>query len=252
MQKISAYVLTKNSEQYIQDVLTQLLKFADEVLILDSGSDDRTIGIASVNKGVRILVRKFDNFKNQRNFAASKCKHDWVFFADSDEMPDDELVKDILKLKQEGFAKEAYFVQREWYALGKKVHVVYPIVSPDSVVRLFDKSKSGFGDSSNLVHETISGYTTSGVLQGKLIHKTFDSQYELNKKLFHYTSLAAEDIRNSGKPITGIKLYLSPVAAFIKWYFIKGGYKDGKAGLTLGKYAYDYTKLKYSKAASKK
>jgi glycosyltransferase involved in cell wall biosynthesis len=248
MQKISAYVLTKNSERHLDTVLKQLLRFADEVLILDSGSDDGTVRIASINKGVRILIRKFDNFKAQRNYAALKCNHDWIFFADSDEIPDDELVNAILELKQKEFEAEAYFVQREWHALGEKVHVIYPVISPDLVVRLFDKRKVSFNESSTVVHETLGGFSKSGILAGKLTHMTFESKFEIKRKLKHYTTLAAQDIKNAGKPITAGKIYLSPLAAFIKWYFIKGGYKDGKVGFILARYAYSYTKMKYQKA----
>ena len=250
---ISAYVLTFNSERYISQILSQLDKFADEIVIVDSGSSDQTLHIARCFDKVVVYPRTFDNFKNQRNFAASMCKYDTIFFVDSDEVPDDILVQAILDVKKQYAAdlpeKTAYKVRRNWTVLGKPVRAIYPVESPDYVVRLFNRRVSSFGSHSNTVHETLEGYEEALLLGGGgITHNTFHNQEEISRKLNLYTSLTASDMVRKKKNINLIKLFLDPLAAFFKWYISKGAWHDGKVGLTAGVYAYRYTFEKYRKA----
>jgi hypothetical protein len=150
-------------------------------------------------------------------------------------------------LKKSDAVLDAYRLKREWYVLGKKIHAVYPVVSPDYPVRLFDKRKSNF-DQSPVVHEEPSGYKTIGILSGTLKHYTFETKKEISEKLERYASLSAETLLKKKKNLSMFQQYLSATAAFMKWYFAKGGWKDGGVGLTLGKYSFNYTFLKYKKA----
>lgn len=243
---LSAFILTFNSEKYLAQILVQLKKACDEIIVLDSESTDATKAIAE-KENVRFLSRSFDNFKNQRNYALQQCTHDLVIMIDSDEIPDDELMSAVNTLKRSDEILDAYRLKREWYVLGKKIHAAYPVVSPDYPVRLFDKRKSNF-DHSPVVHEEPSGYETIGVLNGTLKHFTFETKKEIAEKLERYTSLSAETLLRKKKNLSVLQQYLSATAAFLKWYFGKGGWRDGGVGLTLGKYAFDYTVLKYEKA----
>lgn len=248
--KISSYILTCNSEQYLEKILTQLSKFSDEIVVLDSGSSDTTLSIAKQFPLVKTFHRDLDNFKNQRNHAASLCQHDTVFYVDSDEIPDDILVHTILAMKDSmtELGDRGYAASRQWFVMGRPVHSIYPVVNPDWPVRLFDRRHVSFNNDSNIVHETLGGQSEIVHIKGTLKHYTFRTREEINQKLEQYTSLAAEDlIRRKGK-VSALKSIFSPIASFIKWYVLKKGFLDGRVGLVTGGYAYRYSKLKYRKA----
>jgi glycosyltransferase involved in cell wall biosynthesis len=248
MEKISACVLTYNSEKYLEDILASLEKIADEVIVLDSGSSDHTRSIAESFSKVKFLFRTLDNFKTQRNYASLAGTHKYVLHIDSDELPTEPFIQSLNELKKSGFNHEAYTVEREWYVLGKKVHCFYPVVSPDHPVRLFDKTIVTFGDDSNMVHETPHGYRSCGQIKERIIHRTFETKEELLRKLEHYTDLASQDLIANGKKINYLKIIFSPIAASVKWYVFKKGFLDGFTGILLGRYAFLYTKKKYIKA----
>ena len=165
-------------------------------------------------------------------------------------MPDDELIASLRQVKEQydELGTTAFSITRHWYVLGKPVHAIYPIVSPDHDIRLFDRRHASFGSGSSLVHETLSGYSQRLPLAGKLIHRTFHSKEEMRNKIGHYTDLSAQDLlRNKGR-VSLLKVLIDPPAAFIKWYLLKHSFLDGRVGLACGLYAYRYTKLRYRKA----
>jgi glycosyltransferase involved in cell wall biosynthesis len=247
MTQLSCYILTFNSEKYLTQILSKAQRIADEILIVDSGSTDHSLEIAFAF-GCKILKRPLDNFRAQRTFAINNCTYNWVLSFDSDEIPSKELVNELLQIKQKGFQFDAYTIKREWIVLGKKVHAVYPVVCPDYPVRLFNRTKVFFDERSNAVHETPHGYTTLYKTKSPLLHQTFETKQELRSKLDFYTSIAAKQIIDSKKKAGLIQLIINPVTAFIKWYLLKGNFKDGITGLLLAKYACNYTFLKYHKA----
>lgn len=246
-QPVSLYILTCNSARYLSLILERSQTLADEILILDSGSTDNTLSVAE-SFGCKILFRPFDNFRNQRAYAIAQCRHPWVLSFDSDEVPSIELAAEINHLKQADFQHDAYTIRRDWWVLGKQVHVMYPVVSPDYPIRLLNRQRVSYDERSTAVHETPHGYTSLGQIEAPLHHYTFHTVQELKTKLDLYTTIAARDLHELKKPITRLKLFASPVAAWFKWYIIKGGWKDGRTGCTLAKYVFDYTRLKYLKA----
>ena len=248
--KLSSYILTRNSERYLSEILERLSRVADEVVIVDSGSTDATLDIATRYPLVHVEQRDFDNFRAQRDYAASVCSHDAVFYVDSDELPDDELLASLRQVKEQynELGTTAFSITRDWYILGKPVHAIYPIVSPDHDIRLFDRRYASFGSGSSLVHETLSGYSQRLPLAGRLMHRTFHSKEEMRHKVDHYTDLSAQDLLRKKGNISRLKALVDPPAAFIKWYLLKRSFLDGRVGLTCGIYAYRYTKLRYRKA----
>jgi len=241
---LSFYMLVKNSERYLDIILSRIAPIADEIILLDSGSEDRTQAIADKWQA-RWHTRSLDNFRNQRAHALALCQHRYVFFLDSDEIPDPALINHIQSLKNNGFNADAYLLPREWIVLGKPVHSIYPICSPDYPVRLVDKAKVSFSGSTQ-VHESYSGYQTTAVLSGKVQHYTFHSRNELKQKLHFYARIAAEDLLERGKKSSVYKRVMNPPFAWCKWYFFKQGWRDGQLGLILANYAFRYTFLKYN------
>lgn len=247
-EKLSFYMLVKNSEKYLDRILSRIASIADEIILLDSGSRDQTRAIAEKWQA-QWHYRPFDNFKNQRTYALSLCKHQYVLFLDADEIPDDELINHIQILKKTGFAGSAYTLNRQWIVLGKAVHSIYPVESPDFPIRLINKNKVSFANST-LVHETYSGYDSLLTLQGKIGHFTFHSRAEIRHKLKFYTTMAAQDLANRGKKFNFYRLIFNPLIAWQKWYFTKQGWRDGKTGILLANYAFSYTFFKHWKLRS--
>ncbi len=247
MEFISSYILTNNSQKYLVEILDKLALVANEIIIVDSGSQDKTQKIAMSYSKVKFLFHSFENFKQQRIFAENQCAYDNILFVDSDEIPDEQMIDSLLNLKEKGIDKDVYGVKRSWQVLGKIVTAIYPVTCPDFPIRLYKKGKASLKNS-NMVHENISNFSTKGIIKGSLHHKTFHTKEELFNKLEFYTSIASNDLINRNKTIGLQKVILSPIAAFIKFYIIKQGYKDGCIGLLLGKYAFLYTLKKYVKA----
>ena len=215
MTALSAYILTYDSELYLAAILQKLTGTADELLIVDGGSTDRTLAIAREHD-CRVVHRPLTDFREQRNFAQTQCANDMVLFVDSDEIPSGELVQAIASLKERGFGKDAYEVRREWYVLGRKVRAVFPVTSPDYPIRILDRRKVSFDERSRRVHETPFGFTSLGRIEAALHHYTFRSAEELERKLEHYTDIAARDLRERGRKPGLLKVLASPPSAFLE------------------------------------
>lgn len=248
--QLSAYVLTFNSERHLDRVLAQLVRVADEIVVADSGSSDGTIAIAERHR-CRIERRPFTTFPEQRNWAASICRHDHVLFLDSDEIMDEDLVAHVLELKRDGLAHFGYWVKRDWIVLGGSVHALYPVRIPDRVPRLIDRRRASFLPLPP-VHEKIDLAGTRGVLRGRLLHITFETAEVLERKLEQYSSLAATELarKSWGVPsLLKVRGLSRAPFAFLRWYFKKGGWRDGRIGVYLSLYAARYTARKYARAA---
>ena len=250
MTPLSFYVLTLNSEKYLDRILGPVARVADELVVVDSGSADRTEAIAGAH-GARFVSHPFRDFASQRLFALSQCTHDWVLSLDSDEVPDEDLVEALLELKAGDFRTEegaqAFRVRRYWYALGRKIRAVYPIRCPDAPIRLVRQESAHFRHSSR-VHETIEVPGRHVILEkGSITHHTFETPEEIERKLEQYTDLAALDLRDKGKRGSRVTALAHGSVSFLKWYFLKGSYLDGAAGWRMGRYAFEYVYRKYVK-----
>jgi glycosyltransferase involved in cell wall biosynthesis len=244
---LSIYVLTYNSERHLDKVLAAAKHLADDLLVVDSGSNDATLAIAA-RHGARIAHRTFDNFRSQRLFAHSLCQHETVMFFDSDEIPSDALIDEVLALKVSGFLHEVYSIRRDWVVRGRVIHALMPVSCPDYPIRICHRDKTDFSEHS--VHETPVGYKSAGRIESPLVHHTFETHSELMRKIDLYTDLAAADLLDKGKGIGVLrfKQWFSPVGAFGKWYIRRGNWRDGRVGLRLALYAFTYTHRKYRKA----
>jgi glycosyltransferase involved in cell wall biosynthesis len=247
--KLSAYTLTRNSERLLRRVLEPMTRVADEIVVVDSGSTDGTLDIAR-SLGCRVEHVPFENFRLQREKAQALCAHDRVLFLDSDEVMSEALVNAVRALKVAGFTQDVYRMRRDWIVLGRPVHAFYPNTCPDYPIRIIDRRVVHFGRS-NDVHESPAGYMSEGAIEAPLTHYSYGSRQEIEAKLDFYTSLAARDLlRLRGRPSPMPLAVGRALAAFGKWYFLKGSWRDGAAGLAAGRYAYRYTWLKHRKAAA--
>lgn len=251
-QKISCYILTYNSERWLPTVLKSLSSLIDELVIVDSGSNDSTLDIAKEFSG-KIYHREFDDFVSQRNFALTHCNYPWILAVDSDEVMDPKLLNRLKQLKANNFCYQNQFpdgfqLPRRWILFGREVRAFLPITSPDYPLRLFKKSKAQY-DANRCVYEDLDLSTLKIVRlnTGALWHYSCDDDKLLEMKLQCYTDLAARDLARRGKTAGNFKCWLSTVANFWKWYIVKQGWRDGRVGWKLGRYAARYAYLKYYK-----
>lgn len=245
MTPVSVCCLTFNSERTIRKTLDSVKKIADEIIVVDSFSNDGTTKIVKEFTD-KIYFKEYKYHGLQMNYAIELCAYDWVFCIDSDEWLDDGMIQHICRLKIEGLdGKEAFRVRREWFFLGKPVHAFYPITSPDRIVRFFNRKYVRFNEKP--VHDKATGYKRCYWLEGKLLHDSTGSLYELYDKLNKYTTRYAEGNAFQAKSVKLKNLLLNPFIAFIKWYLLKKNFMDGTRGFILGMYAAFYTLFKYTK-----
>jgi len=249
MSTISSYVLTLNSERHLSQIIERLSEFSDEIIIVDSGSTDRTQQIAA-SYACRFVHRPFDNFRAQREFATSLCTGDLVFYCDCDEIPSAALAQWLRSQKRAGFVHARYRIRRDWYAFGRRVHAVYPVPSPDYPTRLVHRSVATYTRSPEVHERYDDDRENAQVIEYPLLHITFENRTELIAKLRRYTRMDAEVLVRERRSIPQLlfKLLTSPLAAFCLWYLRRGGFLDGAAGLQLSAYAAAYKFLKYARA----
>jgi len=229
---ISVVIITKNEEKFISDAIKSAL-WADEVLILDSGSEDKTCEIAK-KLGARVEYQEWLGFGRQKQKAVSLAKNDWVFVLDSDERITNELKNEILnELKNPKF--DAYFVARLNNFWGKNIKHLG--LYPDYSIRFFNKKKAKFNDRD--VHESVECECKKGYLKNHMIHLAYESIEEFIAKQNRYSSIAAKPNK--------LKALFSPFWTFFKLYFIKLGFLEGWDGFVIAKLYSEYTFWKYIK-----
>lgn len=230
-EKISALLISYNEEKNILRFLEEAA-YADEIIIVDSYSTDKTEFFAKQNSKVKFVKRKFDNFANQRNYALSLAENEWVTFFDADEVVSDKLSKEILFTINNNPKCNAYYVYRKFFF--KKKYVRFTGMQNDKTVRLFKKSGTQYR-TDLLVHEQLEFKGEIGILKNKVDHYTFDSEEEYQEKLNKYSKLRAEELYLKKMKPTIVHYYLKPAYKFFHHYFIRLGFLDGEKGFTISK-----------------
>jgi len=243
MAQLSICLLTFDSMRTLELCLRPLLALADDLVVVDSGSTDGTLEYLA-SHAVSPLQRPYDTHSAQMNYAIEQARHDWVLWMDSDEYLDAETVANIQALLPRlEDPRVGYRITRHWQVLGKEVHAIYPVSSPDKPLRLFHRGHARFNDQP--VDDKPTGCKRTEVLAGHVVHDTFFSLHELFAKLNGYTTrlVRHKDVRPSLW-----RACLGAPFAFLKWYSRKGAWRDGARGLVTAAYAAAYTFLKYFKA----
>lgn len=248
---LSFYMLTNNSEKYLNEILAAVQPIIDEFIILDSGSTDQTRTIAEA-AGASWHFRELDSFARQRTHAIGLCTGRWVLTLDDDELPDDALIAELTRLRGSLLTTEidAYRISRHWTFMGDAVRALYPVSSPDFPIRLHRRVGPSF-NGANGVHEALQGADRIALIAvGGVIHRTFETRNEVSEKLDKYTDLAARDLLNQRKRVGAIAAVIHSMGALIKWYLIRRSWQDGALGVRATVFAVQYTWLKYVKAAA--
>jgi len=243
--KISATIITSNEESKIARAI-ESLRCCDEIMVVDSGSTDRTVEIAE-KFGARVVESPWHGYAGQKNLAAEKASHDWIFSIDADEALSEALEGEIWQLKKTGPEYDAYTVPRMAQYLGR--WILHSGWYPDRKVRLYDRHKARWvGD---FVHESVQVDGRIGQLRSNLLHFTCDSLSEHLKTMDRYTTLAAQEVVSHKQKIGWRHLIADPAWTFVRTYFIERGFLDGTEGLTIAYMAAIYTFLKYAKARNR-
>ncbi|MCX6634965.1 MAG: glycosyltransferase family 2 protein [Acidobacteria bacterium] len=240
--KISATLITYNEERHIARAI-ESLRCADEIVVVDSGSTDRTIEIAG-KLGARIVEHPFKGYAEQKNYAAEQAENDWILAIDADESLSEGLEGEILQVKKSGPDYDAYTVPRLAQYLGR--WILHSGWHPDRKVRLYDRRRARWAG--DFVHETVQVDGRVGHLRSNLLHFTCDSLSEHLRTMDRYTTLAAEQLVSQGGKIGWSKLLLDPPWTFFKTYVVDRGFLDGAEGLAIAYMAAIYNFLKYAKA----
>ncbi len=241
---LSAVVITKNEEQKIGDCLDSLFKVTDDVVVVDSGSTDRTREIC-LAKGARFFTRDWDGYAGQKNFGNAQARHNWVVSIDADERLSDQLVASI----EQAFASErpydAYTLPFATYFCGQWIR--FGGWNPEWHVRIFDKRVLQWNH--DAVHEglTLKPQHRIGKLTGQVQHYTVDTLADFYAKTEMYSTLFAERGQAAGTRSTWAKRLFSPVFRFVAEYFFRLGFLDGRAGYRIARENARYTYLKYLK-----
>jgi glycosyltransferase involved in cell wall biosynthesis len=244
MLKLTVCLLTYNSERLLHKVIPPLIKVADEIVVIDSGSTDTTLSICH-EYGLSPVYYPYNMHGEQMNLAISHAAHDWVLCIDSDEVLDSQTIEFIQTLKRgaEPPASHAWRLSRYWYVLGEEVRTIYPVSSPDFPVRLFNRSEARFNP--RPVDDQVVGAIHTFIIEGHVRHDTFWCLHEVFNKLNSYTSRLVK--YHKIRPSIGRGI-ISAIGAFFKWYVFSGAWREGKVGLVTGLYATFYSFLKYFKA----
>lgn len=240
--KITATIITLDEERNIARAI-ESLRCADEILIVDSGSTDRTVELAQ-NLGARIIEANWRGFSAQKNWAAEQAANEWILSLDADEALSEGLEAEIWNVKKTGPHYDAYTMPRLARYLGR--WILHSGWYPDRKIRLYRRDQASFvGD---FVHESVNVRGRVGALENNLLHFTCESLSEHMKTLDRYTTLAAQELAARKVVVPLTKLIVDPAWTFFKTYFLQRGFLDGPEGLTIAHMAAFYTFLKYSKA----
>jgi glycosyltransferase involved in cell wall biosynthesis len=221
---LSAVLITRNAAAVLEPCLDSLA-FADEIVVVDSASNDGTVELAT-RKGARVVQKEWLGFGRQKQFAVERASHDWVLCLDADERVSPQLAQSI----QEALAAPASPVYRmarrnrflgRWLSHGEG----YPDWSP----RLFNRMNARWSD--DLVHEKVLFAVTPGTLRGDLMHESAEDLSAYLERQNRYTTLAARQAFEEGRSASLAHLFLSPVVRFIKFYLMRLGFLDGLPGL---------------------
>ena len=233
---LSVVILTCNSGKYLKEVL-ESAKFADEIIVVDSGSKDSTRQICDGFGNVKFHEQAWLGFGAQKQKGVDLAKNEWVFVLDSDEVVTSELKNEIIStLKEPKFM--AYNVARLNFFFGKAIKNMG--LYPDYTVRLFNKNFAKFDG--RAVHEKVvlnDNTQRLGALKNHFLHYAYESVEQFIAKQNRYSSMGAK--RNLLKALT------SPAWTFLKLYVLKGGFKEGLTGYIIARLYAQYTFWKYIK-----
>jgi glycosyltransferase involved in cell wall biosynthesis len=239
--KLSVTVITYNEAAHIGPAL-ESARWADEIVVVDSGSTDDTVGIARRFTN-RVIVREWPGYGAQKNVAAAMASNDWILSLDADERITPSLATEIGRLLAGTPGAAAYEVPRVTWHLGRWIRSTdwYP----DHQLRLYDRTRARW--SGAYVHEAVHVDGAIGTLTQEIQHYAYRNLSDHLETIDRYTSLAARQMREAGRTAGWLQLAGHPPLAFFRNYVARGGFRDGQAGFVISVMNAYYVFLKLAK-----
>jgi glycosyltransferase involved in cell wall biosynthesis len=241
MNRVSACLITSNEEHNLPRALSSLEGIADEIVVVDSGSTDGTAEIAKA-KDVSFFDRPFTNHADQKNYAASRARNEWIFLLDADEELGNELRNSLLEWKQHEPEFFVYEMARLTWYLGAWIH--HSRWYPDFQRRLYRRDKANF---SGMIHSALRFEGKAGRLNGSLLHYTIRTFAEHEAKVESYTSVIARELFSQGERRWRMAMWLAAPWSWFQNYFLYLGFLDGYRGWLIARMAARGTWLKFKK-----
>ena len=239
--RISVIVITKNEAASIARCL-ESVSWADEIIVIDSGSTDDTVSICR-EYTVHVHQTDWPGFGPQKNRALDRASGDWVLSLDADEWVMPALRDEIARVVAQSQDVDAFRIPRLSSFCGRFMR--HSGWWPDHVVRLFRRGGAKFSD--DAVHERVVVDGKTGTLHTPLMHETFVDLEELLAKMNNYSTLSAQDMHRGGKRSGLSKAVARAVWAFVRTYFLRGGFLDGREGFMLAVATAEGTYYRYVK-----
>jgi glycosyltransferase involved in cell wall biosynthesis len=239
---LSAVIITLNEERNIARCLESLRGVADDIVVVDSGSVDRTEEICR-SHGVNFIRQAWLGYSAQKNLANGHARHDWILSVDADEALSGGLRRSILGLKGEGAIRVCRFARLTNYCGHWVRHGGW---YPDHKTRMFDRRTARW---EGALHEELQGFSRSEVvlLEGDCLHYSYYTVEDHRRQADRFTTLAAEELFRRGSRVGVLRLHLGPVWKFILDYVLRLGFLDGSAGLRIASISAGATRMKYLK-----
>jgi len=241
--KLSVIIITLNEELNIARCIDSVKEIADEIVIVDSGSTDKTESIV-LSKNAKFHNLPWMSYGLARNSAADLASYDWVLALDADEALSSELLYSIKTIKSKEYQdKEAFSFNRLTNYCDQWIR--HSGWYPDTKTRIYNKHKTSWNDA--IVHEALENISMLHIhhLKGDLLHYSYYSRKDHIQRADKYSRLAALKLHTAGKSASPFKPVLSMIAKFVSKYFLKLGFLDGKAGYDIAKISAKSNKLKY-------
>jgi glycosyltransferase involved in cell wall biosynthesis len=239
---LSVVIITLNEEANLPRTL-ESVEWADEIIVLDSGSTDRTREIAE-SFHAKVFVEPWKGFAAQKNSALQKARSDWILSLDADEEVEPALAEEIRELLSRRPADTGFWIPRKNFFLGRWIR--HGGFYPDPKMRLFRREAGAFED--RLVHEDVQIQGAAGRLRNHLLHHAYPTLESYLEHMNRYSSLGAQMTRAKGKgKFSLIDIVIRPRLTFFYNYIVRGGFLDGREGLLLHLYHANYVSWKYAK-----
>ena len=240
--RISIAIICKNEEKRIRRCL-ESVQWADEIVIVDSGSTDQTLAIASEFTGKIFQYHDWQGFGYQRRIAEDKASNDWVLAIDSDEVLSPELIQEIKTVIKDANDRDVFRFNRLTHFCGK--FIKHSGWYPDRIVRLYNKTNCRYDDS--FVHESVDCKGSKIIdLKGTLYHFTADSLEQYIDKRNLYAKAWAKRQFEKGKRVSIVQIIFRPLFAFFRHYVLRLGFLDGYHGFLISVIQMQYTFNKYN------
>ena len=241
MNHLSVCTIAQNEQENLPRLLQSVREIADEIIVVDGGSTDRTQEVAREH-GAKVFFRAFTNHADQKNYAASLASHDWILLLDADEELSKELNDSLHEWKTQPPQFDVYEMSRLTSYLGAWIR--HSRWYPDWQRRLYRRDKAGFGGA---IHSALRYEGKVGRLRGDLLHYTVRTFPEHETKLQKYAATIAKEMFDQGKRHWRAAMWLAAPWSWFRHFILGGGFLDGRRGALIARMAARGVRLKFKK-----